>query len=258
MSGARQRDDGATGSTGRSAAIRLRGVSKSFGRTQVLRGVDLDVEWGNVLAVVGANGSGKSTLLRLISTLTRPDDGTLSVAGLDLSRGGREARRLMGVVTHEPLLYEDLTAYENLDFHARMFGLDRAGERVRSAAETMGVSDRLHHRVGTLSHGLRKRVSIARALLHQPRILLMDEPETGLDQAALGMLDSLIADRTDPYRTVVMTTHNLDRAVETADSMAVLANGGFAYCGRLDSNGAEAAREAYVRHSRVGRTGEAA
>ena len=232
-------------------------MSKSFGRTQVLRGIDLDVEWGDVLAVVGPNGSGKSTLLRLISTLTRPDDGTLSVAGLDLSRGGREARRLMGVVTHEPLLYEDLTAYENLDFHARMFGLDRARERVRSAAETMGVSDRLHHRVGTLSHGLRKRVSIARALLHQPRILLMDEPESGLDQAALGMLDSLIADRTDPYRTVVMTTHNLDRAVETAGSMAVLASGRFAYCGRLDSTGAEAAREAYARHSRVGRMGEA-
>jgi heme exporter protein A len=154
----------------------------------------------------------------------------------------------MGVVTHEPLLYEDLTAHENLAFHARMFGLDRARERIESAAETMGVSDRLHHRVSTLSHGLRKRVSIARALLHEPRILLMDEPESGLDQVALGMLGAVIADRTDPYRTVVMTTHNLDRAMESSGSMAVLAQGKIAYRGSLDSAAAESIRDTYVRY----------
>ena len=125
MSITRQESLSVAGPTARAAAIRLSGVSKSFGRTRVLHDLDLEVEWGDVLAIVGPNGSGKSTLLRLLATLTRPDGGTISVAGLDLSRVGQEARRLMGVVTHEPLLYEDLTAYENLAFHARMFRLDR-------------------------------------------------------------------------------------------------------------------------------------
>lgn len=249
MSVTRQESPSVAGPTARVAAIRLSGVSKSFGRTRVLRDLDLEVAWGDVLAIVGPNGSGKSTLLRLLATLTRPDEGTVSVAGLDLSRGGREARRLMGVVTHEPLLYEDLTVHENLAFHIRMFGLDRARERIDSAAERMGVSDRLHQRIGTLSHGLRKRVSIARALLHDPRILLMDEPESGLDQVALRMLESVIADRSDPYRTVVMTTHNLDRAIETASSMAVLARGEIAYRGSLDSVAAESIRDTYVRYT---------
>ena len=173
----------------------------------------------------------------------------MSVAGLDLSRGGQEARRLMGVVTHEPLLYEDLTAYENLAYHARMFRLDRAAQRIESAAERMGVSDRLHQRVSTLSHGLRKRVSIARALLHEPRILLMDEPESGLDQVALRLLESVIADRSDPYRTVVMTTHNLDRAMESAGSVAVLAQGKIAYRGSMDSVAAESIRDTYVKYT---------
>ena len=249
MSITRQESLSVAGPTAQAAAIRLRGVSKSFGRTRVLHDLDLEVEWGDVLAIVGPNGCEKSTLLRLLATLTRPDGGTVSVAGLDLSRGGQEARRLMGVVTHEPLLYEDLTAYENLAFHARMFRLDRAAQRIESAAERMGVSDRLHQRVSTLSHGLRKRVSIARALLHEPRILLMDEPESGLDQAALRMLESVIADRTDPYRTVVMTTHNLDRAMESAGSVAVLAQGKIAYRGSLDSVAAESIRDTYVKYT---------
>ena len=235
--------------TGRPTAIRLKGVSKSFGRTRVLHNLDLEVAWGDVLAIVGPNGSGKSTLLRLLATLTLPDTGTLNIGGLDLSHGGQEARRLIGVVTHDSLLYENLTAYENLAFHARMFGLDQIRERIESATSTMGMSDRLHQRVTTLSHGLRKRLSIIRALLHEPRILLMDEPESGLDQEALRMLDLVISDRTDPYRTVVMTTHNLGRAMERAVSMAILSHGRVAYHGPLESVSTQSVHDTYTNYT---------
>ena len=234
-------------STVHGAAIQVQRVDKSFGRTRVLRDLDLEVGWGEVLTIVGPNGSGKTTLIKMLATLTRPDSGTVRVAGADVSRGGQAARRLIGVVTHDPLLYDDMTPLENLKFHARMFGLDRIRERIEAVAERMGVADRLHQRVRTLSHGLRKRVSIARALLHDPRILLMDEPESGLDQVALGMLESVVSDRTDPYRTVVMTTHNLERAMSLADRMAILAHGTITFPESLDPKETAAVRDAYLR-----------
>ena len=232
-------------------AIEVRGLRKAFGRTPVLRNLDLAVPWGEVLTVLGPNGSGKTTLLKILSTLTKPDAGEVRVAGVDISRFGHAVRRTIGVVTHDPLLYEDLTAYENLRFFARMFDLEEEGERIASVAAQMGVSKRLDQRVRTLSHGMQKRVSVARALLHKPRILLMDEPESGLDQEALLMLEEVIADRADPFRTVLMTTHNLERGLAMGHRMAILANGRVAYQESLDSAGTTAVREAYFRYTGV-------
>ena len=229
--------------------IRFEEVSLEFGDQKILSQADFAIEPGERVCLIGRNGAGKSTLLRLLATLTTPDTGTLNIGGLDLSRGGQEARRLIGVVTHDSLLYENLTAYENLAFHARMFGLDQIRERIESATSTMGMSDRLHQRVTTLSHGLRKRLSIIRALLHEPRILLMDEPESGLDQEALRMLDLVISDRTDPYRTVVMTTHNLGRAMERAVSMAILSHGRVAYHGPLGSVSNQSVHDTYTNYT---------
>ena len=231
-------------------AIQVRGLSKAFGRTPVLKGLELDVPWGEVLTVVGPNGSGKTTLIKVLATLSRPDEGSVRVAGMELSRMGQWIRRVIGVVTHEPLLYEALTGYENLRFVGRMFGLDRLDERITRVAESLGVASRLNQRVETLSHGLRKRLSIARALLHDPLVLLMDEPESGLDQEALAMLEAMVTDGSRPNRAVVMTTHNLERGVAMGHRLAILAGGGIAHDQPLDSAaGVAALTDAYLRHT---------
>ena len=230
-------------------AIEVKGLSKAFGRAKVLRGLDLEVPWGEVLTVLGPNGSGKTTLIKILATLTKPDSGVVRVCGLDLARAGQAVRRRIGVVTHDALLYDDLTGHENLKFFGRMFGLDRIEERIDAVAERMGLSPRLHQRVGTLSHGMRKRFTIARALLADPPILLMDEPESGLDQEALAMLEVLVADRTAPFRTVLMTTHNLERALALGRRMAILVRGRIAYQESLDSKGAATLKDTYFRYT---------
>ena len=229
-------------------AIEVRGLSKSYGRTQVLRDLALQIPWGQTLTVLGPNGSGKTTLIKTLATLAKPDAGEIHIAGIPLRGGGVRVRRAIGVVTHEPLLYDGLTGAENLRFFARMFALDRIEERIITVAERMGVSDRLDARVGTLSHGMRRRFSIARALLHSPPVLIMDEPESGLDQRALTLLEDLIADDTNPVRTILMTTHNFERGIALADHVAILSHGHIAYDGAPD---AVATRAEYERLAAV-------
>ncbi len=237
-----------TTDTPRGMAIQIKGLSKSFGRTTVLRGLDLEVPWGEVLTILGPNGSGKTTLIKILATLTKADSGEVRVAGATTTRSGQRVRRVIGVVTHDTLLYEDLTARENLKFFARMFSLDRIDERIGRAVERMGLSHRLDQKVRTLSHGMKKRFGIARALLHDPAILLMDEPESGLDQEALSLLNAVIADRAGPTRTVVMTTHNLERGLELGDRMAILSKGRIAHQEALDAVGVAAIKNTYFRY----------
>ncbi|MCH8310306.1 MAG: ABC transporter ATP-binding protein [Chloroflexi bacterium] len=241
-----------TASPPKNLAIEVSGLRKAFGRTPVLRGVDLEVPWGQVLTLLGPNGSGKTTLIKILSTLTKPDSGDVTIGGMSLSKQGQSIRRIIGVVAHDPLLYDGLTGRENLRFFARMFGVQEIDERIAVVTERMGMTLRLDQRVGTLSHGMKKRFSIARALLHGPAILLMDEPESGLDQEALGLLDAVVTDKTNPLRTVLMTTHSLDRAIALGQRMAILANGRVAYVAHqetLRAGGAEALKEAYMRHT---------
>ena len=227
-------------------AIDVQGLSKSYGRTQVLRDLDLQVPWGQTLTVLGPNGSGKTTLIKMLTTLAKPDSGEIHINGLSTRRAGVRVRRVIGVVTHEPLLYDGLTGTENLRFFARMFALDHIEERISAVAAQMGVTNRLDARVGTLSHGMRRRFSIARALLHSPRVLIMDEPESGLDQRALGLLETLIADETNTDRTILMTTHNFERGIALADRVAILSRGRIAYDGAPD---AVATRDAYQQYA---------
>ena len=222
----------------------MRGLSKSYGRTQVLRDLDLQVPWGQVLTVLGPNGSGKTTLIKTLATLAKPDSGEIYIAGLSARRNGVRARRTIGVVTHDPLLYDGLTGAENLRFFARMFALDHIEDRILEVAAQMGITDRLDSRAGTLSHGMRRRFSIARALLHSPRILIMDEPESGLDQHALALMENLILDGRRLGRTILMTTHNFERGVALADRIAILARGSIAHQGVSDSY---STRDAYER-----------
>ena len=210
-------------------AIEVRGVNKAYGRSIALNDLDLSVPWGRALTIFGPNGSGKTTLIKVLATLSKPDSGTVSIAGLDPRRDGSYARRLIGVLTHDPLLYDDLTARENLRFAARMFGLDDTDERIRDLSVQLDITARLDQRVGTLSHGWKKRFSLARALLHDPPILLMDEPESGLDEQALAGLGEVLREQSVMRRTVVLTTHNFERGLEFGDEVAILAKGRIAY-----------------------------
>ena len=232
-------------------AIKVSDLRKAIGRAPELRSVDLEVPWGQVLTLLGPNGSGKTTLIKILSTLTRPDAGDVIIGGMSLSKRGQSVRRIIGVVTHDALLYDALTGRENLRFSARMFGVQRIDQRIAEVTERMSMPPRLDQRVGTLSHGMKKRFSIARALLHDPVILLMDEPESGLDQEALFLLDAVVTDKSNPQRTVLMTTHSLDRAIALGQHMAILVNGRVAYQESLESVGTEGLREAYMRHTRT-------
>lgn len=227
-------------------AIDVRGLNKSYGRAQAIRDLDLQVPWGKTLTVLGPNGSGKTTLIKTLSTLAKPDSGEIRIAGMSIRRNGIRARRAIGVVPHEPLLYDELTGAENLRFFARMFALDHIDERIELVAARMGVAGRLDAKVGALSHGMRRRFSIARALLHSPRVLIMDEPESGLDQQALSLLDALVKDSAHPDRAILMTTHNFERGIALADRVAILSRGSIAYDGAPD---ADAVRAAYRRHT---------
>ena len=222
---------------GVTAAIQAVGVTKTYGPRLALRGLDLTLGWGESLTLFGPNGSGKSTLIKVLATLASPTRGQLQVVGLDPRHEARRLRGLIGVMTHEPLLYEELTGMENLQFYGRMFGVRELEARIAALAQELALGRYLHLRVRTLSHGMRRRVSLARALLHQPPLLLLDEPETGLDQEALGLLDGLLARHRATGGSTVMTTHNIEGGVSVGDRVAILWEGRIAYQGA--ANGLE-------------------
>ena len=207
------------------SAIAVEGLEKSYRDWPVLWDLDLTVPWGESLALFGANGAGKTTLLRILSTSVRPDAGTVRVAGQDLRRQTTGARRRIGVVGHRSFLYEDLTPRENLTYYARLYGLSGREAKVDAALERVGLSSRADHRVRLLSNGMQKRAAIARAILHQPDVLLLDEPEAGLDRDSRGMLGDLLSEWTAGGRSVVFTTHDIELGLSWGHRAAVLSGG---------------------------------
>ena len=213
----------------RAHAILVKGLRKGFRDWPVLWDLDLTVDWGEFLVVFGANGVGKTTLLKVLSTQARADAGEVWISGIERAHGASAIRRMIGVVAHRTFLYEDLTCRENLLFYGRLYALKDLEARVREALKLVGLGSRAHRRVGTLSHGMQKRLSIARAVLHAPPILLLDEPEAGLDQEALDMLGELLERWKSEGRTAVMTTHNLEHGLAWGDRVAILSDGKIAY-----------------------------
>ena len=205
--------------------IEVRGLTKNFGSQAALRGIDLNVRRGEFLTVVGPNGAGKTTLMRILATLTRPTEGRVEVGGYDLARQPAAARRLIGFVSHQPLLYDELTAEENLRFYARLYGVSEAKAQISTALSWVGLTARRGDLVRTFSRGMKQRLAIVRALLHDPPLLLLDEPYTGLDQEAGEILHKMLAILRYRERTVVMTTHNLERGMALADRVVMLVKG---------------------------------
>jgi len=227
-------------------AITVQRLTKSFGDRPVLRDLDLNLHLGEVFVLFGANGSGKTTLIRSLGTLAKADKGIIRIMGRDLRRRGAFLRRFIGVLTHQTFLYDELTGQENLRFYGQMFGLRNVNERIRSLTEKMGLQRVLDKRVGTLSHGMQKRLSIVRAVLHDPTILLLDEPESGLDEEALSLLGHLLSGEDKGKRAVIITTHNLGYGFGLADHVGILANGHIAYQQDRGSLDMEAFRDIYT------------
>ncbi len=216
--------------------IETHALVKAYGLHVVLRKLDLTVERGQFVALLGPNGSGKSTLLRLLAALSKPTAGTIKIGGWELPREAAAVRAQIGMVSHKPLLYENLTARENLLFFCRLYNLDDPDGRISRSLERVDLIKRTNDLVRTYSRGMLQRLSIARALIHDPHVLLMDEPYTGLDQDAAATLDSLMRDAHADGHTIVMTTHELDRAAALADRAIILSRGAIGYDAPMTSD----------------------
>jgi heme exporter protein A len=210
-------------------AIEARGLTKSFGGHRVLRGIDVRIGKGESVVIFGPNGAGKTTLIKILATIMNPTSGGFLVNGLDPREYPGEVRRCIGVITHQTFLYSTLTAYENLDFYCRLYDVPRPKGRIEELAALVGMTPRLHDRVGAFSRGMQQRLSIARALLHRPSIMLLDEPETGLDQQAVLVLGDALKAEGGMKPSIVLTTHNLERGLELSDRLLILAQGKIVY-----------------------------
>lgn len=200
-------------------------LSKAFGYRPVLRGLDFGIKRGTTVALLGRNGSGKTTLLRILAALSKPSAGTLTVGGWTLPKEATAIRAQLGVVAHLPLLYDDMTAEENLRFFARLYAVDQSDGRIQAGLARVGLGKRGRDLVRTFSRGMQQRLALARALLHDPAVLLLDEPYTGLDVSGAQMLDSLFAEWKAARRTVITALHEPARAAALCDYALILSGG---------------------------------
>ncbi|HXY69019.1 MAG TPA: heme ABC exporter ATP-binding protein CcmA [Gemmatimonadales bacterium] len=224
------------GADGGAAALEVAGLAKRFGHVRALRGVDFTLRGGDALAVFGPNGAGKTTLLRLVAGLLRPDAGRVRIAGDEVGRGDAAHRRRVGLISHHSLLYDGLTAAENLLFYARLYALADPRAAARRALAGVALEARADDPVGTFSRGMVQRLAIARALLHDPDVLLLDEPFSGLDQRAAATLRALLERLRAERRTMVLVTHNLDEGLELATHVAIQVAGRFASFGAREGD----------------------
>jgi heme exporter protein A len=209
--------------------VRMQGVTKRYAHVWALRGIDLELQQGRCLSIFGANGAGKSTLLKILATLTRPSAGTVTIAGYDVVREAEKVRPLLGVLGHRTFLYGDLTAQENLQFYGRLFGVDSTQSHIKDLLQLVGLEAQARQRVRTYSRGMQQRLAIARVLLHRPPLLLLDEPYTGLDPHAVVRLQEVLSDLRRAKRTIILSTHDLQRGFLVCDEIVMQSRGKIVY-----------------------------
>ena len=240
-------------SASQTLAVEVQGLTKSFGNHLALRGLDLAVRKGEFLTIFGPNGAGKTTFIKILATIIKPTSGSVRVAGFYLKDAPVQIRCNIGVVSHQPFLYDNLTAFENLKFYGKMYDVLNLEERIHALATRFELTPRLHHQVHTFSRGMRQRLSIARAVIHNPPIILLDEPETGLDQHAAAMLQEMLDAMGAENATVIMTTHSLEYGLKTGNRVAILAGGRIVYEESKHVLDVDQLREAYYRFTGTGR-----
>ncbi len=221
--------------------ISIKDLTKSFGRRKALHNINLEIKRGEFIAVFGPNGAGKTTLLKIISSIIEPSVGTVIINKIDIKKDPSGIRKMLGAISHETYLYHELTARENLVFFSHMYNMDKSiiDERVDRLLKSVDLFKRADERVASFSRGMKQRLSIARALLHQPEILLMDEPYTGLDQHAAGKFELVLLnagkgkdiETSDCAEVVtrIMITHNIERAFELCDRMLIMDMGNIVF-----------------------------
>jgi heme ABC exporter ATP-binding subunit CcmA len=206
-------------------AIRVSQLTKTLDERPVLRGIDLSINPGEYVALLGANGAGKSTLLRLLATLIPPTSGQIELFGKPLARNAAMLRAKIGLIAHAPMLYRDLSAKENLLFFAKLYEVKEPEERVVRMLRMVGLADRANDPVKNFSRGMTQRISIARALLHDPELILADEPFAGLDAPSTKALEGLLSKLNAVGKTIILVNHDIDQTLRLAERAVVLRQG---------------------------------
>ncbi len=229
--------------------IEVEKLTKVYGLLPALKSLDFGIAKGEFAVLLGPNGSGKSTLLRLMSGLSKPTQGVIRIGGWVMPREAMAVRAQIGMVSHKPLLYQNLSARENLRFFARLYSIEAAERepRIQDLLRQMGLHRRADSLVRTFSHGMQQRLGIARALLHQPDILFFDEPYTGLDQDASDRLDDLLQLAHQQNRTMVISTHRLRRRPHLASRALILSRGQIAFDGSIKGMNSQETAELYLQ-----------
>jgi heme exporter protein A len=230
--------------TSAQAVIEASGLARSFGRRVVLRDLSFQVHDGECLALFGPNGAGKTTLLRVLAGLLRPTRGSARVAGVNLP-GGADARAVVGLISHQTMLYSALTALENVEFSAKLYGVPSPRDAAMGALGRLRLADRATSAVRSLSRGMQQRVSIARAIVHDPRVVLLDEPYTGLDEAGATALTDVLESLKSAGAALVLVTHHLSEGLALATHTAIMRDGRFVQHAARGDVAVEAFRERY-------------
>ncbi|MEH7107244.1 MULTISPECIES: heme ABC exporter ATP-binding protein CcmA [Bacillaceae] len=205
--------------------IEINKLTKQADNKLILRGVDLSIQKGETVALLGPNGAGKSTLLKVLASLIKPTSGTIRMNGLDLKKQQNEIKKLLGYLPHSSLLYDHYSPLENLVFYGKLYGVHNVEEKAISLVKDVGLSFFLNEPVKNFSRGMIQRIAIARAIIHEPKILLLDEPHTGLDQGAIAILNHVILNMKEKGTTTLMVTHDFKQAAEICDRIIILKNG---------------------------------
>ena len=205
--------------------VRVDGLSKSFGFLRVLDNLEFKLREGEFATFFGPNGAGKTTFIKILSTLLKPDSGEVYVNGFNLKKEVREIRKSVGLISHEHFLYHNLTVYENMMFFGELYGINNLPETVSLKLKKLGVYSKKDELVRNLSNGMKQRVSIARAVLHGPEILLFDEPFVGLDYEGVSLLMDLLKESKESSKTVIITTHDLGLGLKHCDTVYILDRG---------------------------------
>lgn len=228
-------------------SIELREVSRHYGRNYALHRVSTTLAAGELTAILGGNGAGKTTLLNILATLDPPSQGHVLYGGQPWPEFARRGRSKIGWVSHDTLLYSELTGRENLLFYARMYALDAPIERVKAWIERVGLTHAADQRVDTYSRGMKQRLTVARALIHAPRLILLDEPTTGLDQAGTQQVIDLFTGLRDKGRVVILITHDLNLLANRIDRLLILRRGKLTFDGTPRTH--EEILQAYEEHA---------
>lgn len=227
--------------------VEVEGLTRSYGHVMALRGVDLKLHHGEFMTVFGPNGAGKTTLIKILSAILRPTAGTVKISGQELQKDEGEIRKKIGLLSHNSFLYSNLTAQENLKFYGRIYGLAGLDGRVEAALEEVGLRERGSDLVRTYSRGMVQRLAIARTILHDPDILLLDEPYTGLDQHAAITLTRILGRLHTGNRSIVMTTHNIQQGLELCNTVAIQVRGKIVFRSSVESIDKDDFEELYFR-----------